>query len=99
MEDAGDVGGYEVLAFSYADDDGGTETGGDDLVGFERGEDAEGEGSGEALDGVCGGLLPMGFWEPRSHKRDLWHLHLRLGLRLPFESVRSGGLSLRCRFR
>ena len=51
MKNSGDVGGYEVFAFADADDDRWAEAGGDDLVRFERAEDAEGEGSGEALDG------------------------------------------------
>ena len=57
VEDAGDVGGDEVFAFADADDDGRAEAGGDDLVGLVRGEDAEGEGAGEALDGAADGFL------------------------------------------
>ena len=57
VEDAGDVGGDEVLAVADADDDGRAEAGGDDLVGLGGGEDAEGEGSGEALDGAADGVF------------------------------------------
>ncbi len=57
VEDAGNVGGDEVLAFAYADDDGRAEARGDDLVGLGGGEDAEGEGSGEALDGAADGVF------------------------------------------
>ncbi len=57
VEDAGNVGGDEVLAFAYADDDGRAGAGGDDLVGLGGGEDAEREGSGEALDGAADGIF------------------------------------------
>ena len=55
VQDAGDVGGDERLAFADADDDGRAEAGGDDLVGLGGGEDAERKGSGEALDGAADG--------------------------------------------
>ncbi len=57
VEDAGNVGGDEVLAFAYADDDGRPGAGGDDFVGLGGGEDAEGEGAGEALDGAADGIF------------------------------------------
>ena len=60
MEDAGDVGGDEVLAFADADDDGRAGACGDDLVGLGGGEDAECEGSGEALDGAADGVFEQG---------------------------------------
>jgi hypothetical protein len=53
MENTGDVGGNEVLAIAYADDDGRAGAGGDDLVGFGGGEDAKSEGAGESLDGAA----------------------------------------------
>ncbi len=53
VEDAGDVGGEEVFAFADAEDGGWAHAGGDELVGFVGGEDADGEGSGEALDGAA----------------------------------------------
>jgi len=57
VEDAGDVGGEEELAVAEAEDDGRAEARGDHLVGRMRGEDADGEGSGEALDGAADGFL------------------------------------------
>ncbi len=53
VEDAGDVGGEEVFAVADADDGGWAHAGGDELVGLVRGEDADGEGSGEAVDGAA----------------------------------------------
>ena len=53
VENAGDVGGDEGLAFADADDDGGSAARGDDLVGLGSGEDAEGECTGEMFDGVA----------------------------------------------
>ena len=46
VEDAGDVGGEEVLVLAEAEDGGRAEAGGDELVGFGGGEDADGEGAG-----------------------------------------------------
>ena len=57
VQDAGDVGGEEVLAFADADDGGRAHAGGDELVGLVGGEDADGEGSGEALDGAADGFF------------------------------------------
>jgi hypothetical protein len=57
VEDAGDVGGDEVLAIADADDDGGAAAGDDDFVGVVGGEDADGEGSGEAFDGAAHGVF------------------------------------------
>ena len=57
VEDAGDVGGEEVFAFADADDGGRAHAGGDELVGLVGGEDADGEGSGEALDGAADGFF------------------------------------------
>ena len=57
VEDAGNVGGDEVLAFADADDDGRAGARGDDLVGLGGGEDAEREGAGEALDGAADGIF------------------------------------------
>ncbi len=57
VEDAGDVGGEEELAFADADDGGWAHAGGDELVGLVGGEDADGEGSGDALDGAADGLF------------------------------------------
>ena len=57
VEDAGDVGGEEEFAVAEAEDDGRAEAGGDHLVGRVRGEDADGEGSGEALDGAADGFF------------------------------------------
>ena len=51
VEDSGDVGGEEELAFADADDGGWTHAGGDELIGVVGGHDADGEGSGEAADG------------------------------------------------
>ena len=53
----GNVGGDEVFAFAYADDDGRAGARGDDLVGLGGGEDAESEGSCEALDGAADGIF------------------------------------------
>ncbi len=66
VEDAGDVGGEEVFALAEAEDGGRTEAGGDELVGLVGGEDADGEGSGEALDGAADGFFEGdrgGAWE------------------------------------
>ena len=57
VEDAGDVGGDEGFALADADDDGRAGAGGDDFVRLGSGEDAEREGSGEALDGAADGHL------------------------------------------
>ncbi len=57
VEDSGDVGGEEELAFADADDGGRTHAGGDELVGVVGGEDADGEGSGEAVDGLADGFF------------------------------------------
>ena len=57
VEDAGDVGGEEVFAFADAEDGGRADAGGDELVGLVGGEDADGEGSGEALDGAADGFF------------------------------------------
>ena len=57
VEDAGDVGGDEIFAFAQADDDGRAGAGGDDLVGLVGGEDADCEGTGEALDGAADGIF------------------------------------------
>ena len=53
VEDAGDVGGEEVFAFADADDGGRAHAGSDEFVGLVGGEDADGEGSGDALDGAA----------------------------------------------
>ena len=65
VEDSGDVGGEEELAFADADDGGRIHAGGDEFIGLVRGEDADGECSGKAMDGFAdcffeyyaGGLL------------------------------------------
>jgi len=57
VEDAGDVGGEEVFAVADADDGGRAHAGGDELVGLVGGEDADGEGSGEAVDGAADGFF------------------------------------------
>ena len=57
VQDAGDVGGEEVLAFAEADDGGRAVAGGDDLVGLVGGEDADGEGSVEAAGGAADGFF------------------------------------------
>ena len=57
VEDAGDVGGEEEFAVADADDGGRAHAGGDELVGLVGGEDADGEGSGEALDGAADGFF------------------------------------------
>ena len=57
VEDAGDVGGEEVLAVAEAEDGGWAEAGGDELVGLVGGEDADGEGAGEAEDGAADGFF------------------------------------------
>ena len=57
VEDAGDVGGEEELAVADADDCGRTHAGRDELVGLVRGEDTDGEGSGDALDGAADGFF------------------------------------------
>ena len=67
VEDAGDVGGDEVFAIADADDGGRADAGGDDFVGLVGGEDADGEGSGEALDGAADG-----FFEGNGVAGSLW---------------------------
>ena len=57
VEDAGDVGGEEELAIAEAEDGGRAEAGGDELVGLVGGEDADGEGPGEAADGAADGFF------------------------------------------
>ena len=57
VEDAGDVGGEEEFSVADADDGGRAHAGGDELVGLVRGEDADGEGSGDALDGAADGFF------------------------------------------
>ena len=57
VEDAGNVGGEEVLAVADAEDGGWAHAGGDELVGLVGGEDTDGEGSGEALDGPADGFF------------------------------------------
>ncbi len=57
VEDAGDVGGEEELAVAEAQDDGRAEAGGDHVVGLMGGEDADGEGAGEAFDGAAHGFF------------------------------------------
>ena len=64
VENAGDVGGDEVLAFTHADDDGRAGARGDDLVWLGGGEDAESEGPGEALDGSSDGIFKQRWREP-----------------------------------
>ena len=55
VEDAGDVGGDEVLAFADADNHWRAEAGDDDLVRLKGREHAQREGAGEALDGAADG--------------------------------------------
>ncbi len=57
VEDAGDVGGEEELAVADAEDGGRAHARGDQLVGLVRGEDTDGEGSGEAGDGAANGFF------------------------------------------
>ena len=57
VENAGNVGGDEGLAFADADDDRRAEARGDDLVGLGGGENAQREGAGEALDGAADGCF------------------------------------------
>ena len=57
MEDAGDVGGEEELALTEADDGRRAHAGGDEGVGGVGGEDADGEGAGESLDGAADGFI------------------------------------------
>jgi len=57
VEDAGNVGGDEGLPFADADDDWRAEACDDDLVRLGGREDAEGEGSGEALDSAADGVF------------------------------------------
>ena len=65
VEDAGDVGGEEEFSVADADDGGRAHAGGDELVGLVRGEDADGEGSGDALDGAADGFFEGdGGWWP-----------------------------------
>ena len=63
VEDAGDVGGEEEFAVADADDGGRAHAGGDELVGLVGGEDADGEGAGEALDGAADGFFE---WQLRA---------------------------------
>ena len=57
VKDAGYVGGDKVLALADADDDWRAEACDDDLVGLGGGENAQGEGAGEALDGAADGVF------------------------------------------
>ncbi len=57
MQNAGDIRGDEVFAVAYADDDRRPGAGGDDFVGLGGGENAESEGTGEALDGAADGIF------------------------------------------
>jgi hypothetical protein len=57
VEDAGNVGGDERLAFAHADDYGRPGAGGDDFVGLGGGKDTKRKGSGEALDGAADGYF------------------------------------------
>ena len=57
VQDAGDVGGEEELAVAEADDGGRAHAGGYELVGVVGGEDSDGEGSGEAVDGLADGFF------------------------------------------
>ena len=57
VEDAGDVRGQEELAVADAEDGGRAEARGDELIGLVGGEDADGEGAGEALDGAADGFF------------------------------------------
>jgi len=68
VEDAGDVRGEEEFAVADADDGGRTHAGGDELVGLVRGEDTNGEGSGDALDGAADGFFEGECW-PHGRKR------------------------------
>jgi len=52
-----DIGGDERLAFADADDHGRPEAGGDDLVRFGGGKNAEGECAGETLYGAADGYF------------------------------------------
>ena len=65
VEDAGDVGGHEVFAIADADDGGRAGARSDELVRLVRGEDADGEGAGEAFDGAADG-----FFEGQDHGAD-----------------------------
>src|SRR5271155_4025891 len=62
VEDAGDVGGEEEFAVADAEDGGWAHAGGDELVGLVCGEDADGEGSGDALDGAADGFFEGDCW-------------------------------------
>ena len=57
VEDAGDVGGEEVFALADAEDGGRAHARGDEGVRRVGGEDADREGSGEALDGAADGFV------------------------------------------
>ena len=57
VENAGNVGGDEVLAFAHADDDRRARARGDDLVGLGGGKHAQRKGAGEALDGAANGVF------------------------------------------
>lgn len=57
VEDSGDVGGEEEFAVAEADDGGRAHAGGDELVGVVGRHDADGEGSGEAVDGLADGIF------------------------------------------
>ena len=57
VEDAGNVGGEEEFSVADAEDGGRAEAGGDELVGLVGGEDTDGEGPGETLDGAADRLF------------------------------------------
>jgi hypothetical protein len=53
VKDAWYVRGHEIFTFAYPNDNGRAGAGSDDLVGLCRGENAESEGTSEALDGAA----------------------------------------------
>ena len=57
VEDAGDVGGEEEFAFTDTYYCRRPHAGGDEGIGGVGGEDADGEGAGEALDGATDGFV------------------------------------------
>ena len=57
MQDAGDIGGEEVFALAEAEDGGRAKARGDEFIGLVGREDADGKGSGEALDGAANGFF------------------------------------------
>ena len=61
VQDAGNVGGDEVFALAHADDDRRAGARGDDLVGLGGGEDAEGKGARQPLDGAAHGSFQAGW--------------------------------------